>query len=222
MCPHCDKEAASAGPRRSGRPAMAKAGLALLLFSLAACRSVPEKSAAAVAPAAPEAEAAAVSVQFERALTLLGAGDVAMAVNELETLASSYPQYSGPYLNLGIAYSRSGQLPEAEQAFKMAIARKPDNAEAFNQLGVVYRKLGRFAEAADAYHRALEIQPAYALAHLNLGVLYDMYLQQPEKALVEFETYASLTGASDAQVNGWIKEIKSRLGGSARADKGEA
>lgn len=223
MSRHCAKRAANPGRSMPDLRATAQAGvLSLLLLSLGACRSLPESSAVQVAPSVPAPEPAAATEQFERALTLLGAGDVAMAVTELELLASSYPEYSGPVLNLGIAYAKAGQLPQAEQAFKMAIARKPDSAEAYNQLGVVYRKLGRFTEASDAYQRALEIQPGYAFAHLNLGVLYDMYLQQPEKALVEYEAYASLTGASDAVVNGWIKEIRSRLGGAARAAKGEA
>ena len=104
----------------------------------------------------------------------------------------------------------------------MAIARKPDSAGAYNQLGILYRKIGRFTDAVNSYQRALAIQPDYALAHLNLGVLYDLYLQQPDKALQEFERYASLTGGSDALVNSWIKEIKSRRGGAARSTRSEA
>jgi tetratricopeptide (TPR) repeat protein len=104
----------------------------------------------------------------------------------------------------------------------MAIARNPDSAAAYNQLGILYRKLGRFTDAVESYQRALEIQPDYALAHLNLGVLYDLYLQQPDKALLEFESYVSIAGDSDAVVNGWIKEIKSRLSGAARSARSEA
>lgn len=198
-------------------------GLSLILLSvLGACHSAPETRVATPAVESVPEDPAGVSMQFERALTLLGAGDVDLAVKELELLSGSNPEYSGPVLNLGIAYSKSGKFPEAEQAFKMAIARKPDSAAAYNQLGILYRKLGRFTEAVNSYQRALEIQPDYALAHLNLGVLYDLYLQQPDKALEQFESYVSLTGDSDSVVNGWIKEIRSRLGSAARPGRSEA
>lgn len=194
----------------------------LLLSALGACQSVPEPKVVTPAVESAPAEPAGVSMQFERALTLLGAGDVDLAIKELEQLSGSNPEYAGPVLNLGIAYTKSGKFPEAEQAFKMAIARKPDSAAAYNQLGILYRKQGRFTDAVNSYERALEIQPDYALAHLNLGVLYDLYLQQPDKALEQFERYESLTGGSDAAVSGWIKEIKSRLGGAARSGRSEA
>lgn len=205
------------------RGAGSKGGLCfVVLLALGACQSAPEtKRATPTVESVPE-DSASASAQFERALTLLGAGDVDLAAKELEVLSSTYPQYSGPVLNLGIAYTKAGRFPEAEQAFKMAIARKPDSVAAYNQLGILYRKLGKFAEAVSSYQRALEIQPDYALAHLNLGVLYDLYLQQPDKALLEFESYVSIAGDSDAVVNGWIKEIKSRLGGAARSSRSEA
>ena len=223
MFQSCARYAACLDGVKGSRGAKIKGGLSLIpLFALAACHSVPETRVATPAVESVPEDSAGVSMQFERALTLLGAGDVDLAVKELELLSGSNPEYSGPVLNLGIAYSKSGKLPEAEQAFKMAIARKPDSAAAYNQLGILYRKLGRFTDAVNSYQRALEIQPDYALAHLNLGVLYDLYLQQPDKALQEFESYESLTGASDAVVNGWIKEIKSRLGGAARSGRSEA
>jgi tetratricopeptide (TPR) repeat protein len=194
----------------------------LVLVAMSACTSLPKGEPAKAGPEAINEEAAVAGEEFERALTLLGAGDLEPAVQMLESLAVSHPGYAGPFLNLGIAYSKSGQWAEAEQAIKMAIVRRPDSAVAYNQLGIVYRKLGRFLEAAGAYQRALEIQPDYALAHLNLGVLYDVYLQQPDKALSEFERYVVLAGDSDAVVSGWIKEIKARLGAAARATRSEA
>lgn len=194
----------------------------LLLVAMTACTSLPKGEPLKTGPEAINEEAAVAGAEFERAIGLLGTGDIQPAVQVLESLAVSHPDYAGPFLNLGIAYSRVGQWPEAEQAIKMAIVRKPNSAVAYNQLGIVYRKLGRFQEAASAYQRALDIQPDYALAHLNLGVLYDVYLQQPDKALSEFERYMVLAGDSDTVVSGWIKEIKARLGAGARAPRSEA
>lgn len=223
MFPSCVSYAACLDGVNRRLASKGRAGLGLVLvIALGACQSVPDASVATPAVESLPEDPAGVSMQFERALTLLGAGDVDLAVKELELLSVSNPEYSGPMLNLGIAYTKAGKWPEAEQAFKMAISRKPDNAAAYNQLGILYRKLGKFTDAVTAYQRALEIQPDYALAHLNLGVLYDLYLQQPDKALQEFESYESLTGGSDSVVNGWIREIRSRLGGAARSGRSEA
>lgn len=190
---------------------------ALCLLSplvLGGCASAPAVIEAL--PVAPTAEPHAAVQQFDKAVTLLGAGDLELAILELKALASAYPEYSGPLVNLGIALVKSGQLPEAEQAFKSAIERNPDNPAAYNQLGIVYRQLGRFKEADSAYSRAIEISPDYVLAHLNLGVLCDLYLQQPERALAQYERYMSLAVTPEPKVSGWIAELKSRLGASSR------
>lgn len=181
---------------------------------LGGCTSAPPvvEPVPAVAVAEPEA---AVQ-QFDKAVTLLGAGDLDLAIRELKSLANAYPEYSGPLVNLGIAHVKSGQLAEAEQAFKTALERNPDNPTAYNQLGIVYRQLGRFKEADGAYSRAIELSPDYALAHLNLGVLCDLYLQQPERALAQYERYVSLAGTAEPRVNGWIAELRSRLGATSR------
>jgi tetratricopeptide (TPR) repeat protein len=150
--------------------------------------------------------------QYEKALTLLSAGDFTAAAKDLQQLSETYPDYSGPLANLGIVYLKTGKLPEAEKALKAATQRGDPSAAAFNQLGIVYRKLGRFKEADAAYTEALRIDPGYALAHLNLGVLCDMYLQQPQRALTEFERYLQLVPNPDARVPTWVKELRARLG----------
>ena len=50
-------------------------------------------------------------------------------------------------LSLGSAYFRSGQLPDAEQAYLAAVAADPKTGEAHNNLAVVYYQSGRFAQA---------------------------------------------------------------------------
>jgi tetratricopeptide (TPR) repeat protein len=193
---------------------------ALAALGVSACSS-PPKVAEPLPEAVPAPEPVAAVQQFDKAVTLLGAGDLDLAVREFKSLSAAYPEYSGPLVNLGIAQVKVGHLPEAEQAFKSAIERNPDNAAAFNQLGIVYRKLGRFADAEGAYQRALEISPDYALAHLNLGVLCDLYLQKPERALAQYERYVALTDSPEAKVTGWITELKSRLGASARTARAD-
>lgn len=154
--------------------------------------------------------------QFDDALAMLNAGNIAAAEQKLREMSAAYPSYSGALVNLGILQAKGGKLEEAEKTLKAALERKPDNASAFNQLGIVYRRQGRFSEAEQAYTRAVQIDPNHATAHLNLGVLCDLYLQQPQRALEAFERYLSLTSSPDEKVTAWVKELKVRLESAQR------
>jgi tetratricopeptide (TPR) repeat protein len=210
--------------RRTGRALLASTLLGLLLTG---CGSAPTDSDAKQEKAAAEGAAAAVPAepvlppeavqQFDRAVTLMSSGDLAAAEQGLRSLAAAYPSYSGPLLNLGILHAKAGKLDEAEQAIREAIARNGNNAAAFNQLGIVQRKQGKFKEASDAYTRAVQIDPNYALAWLNLGVLCDLYLQEPQRALEAYERYLATAAAPDAKVNGWVSELKKRIGAEPRS-----
>lgn len=208
------------------------------LLMLAACSSAPEQSAktnktatkqeasgdaagaAATAPVEEPLPPQAVQ-QFDQAVVHMSAGDVATAEREFRALADAYPTYSGPLLNLGILQVKAGRFEDAEKTLRGAVERNADNAQAFNQLGIVYRKLGRFKDADSAYQRAVQIDPNYAIAYLNLGVLCDLYLQQPQRALEAYERYLALAGAPDEKVNGWVTELKKRLGSEPRAARAQ-
>jgi tetratricopeptide (TPR) repeat protein len=199
------------------RNSYAKCAEALLLALLiGGCASAP--------PAPPPAEMAAVAnpaepvvperaaQEFAQAVAMLEAGRTTDAELELKQLALAYPEFPGPYFNLGLVYERAGRLPEAQQALQEALKRGLPSAPTYTQLGVVERKLGHFKEAEAAYLDALKVDPGYAPAHLNLGVLCDLYLQQPQRALESFERYMELSGNSDKRVATWIAELKGRVG----------
>jgi tetratricopeptide (TPR) repeat protein len=199
------------------RNSYAKCAEALLLALLiGGCASAP--------PAPPPAEMEAVAgpgepvvperaaQEFAQAVAMLEAGRTTDAELELKQLALAYPEFPGPYFNLGLLYERAGRLPDAQQALQEALKRGLPSAPTYTQLGVVERKLGHFKEAEAAYLDALKVDPGYAPAHLNLGVLCDLYLQQPQRALESFERYMELSGNSDKRVATWIAELKGRVG----------
>lgn len=221
MCRRCHNSAHS--DRNSFRGLVASALLGLLLSG---CGSAPTDSDAKQEQAA-SAAASAVPVelvlppeavqQFERAVSSMSSGDLATAEQGFRSVAAAYPAYSGPLLNLGILLVKAGKLDEAEKAIRDAIARNGNNAAAFNQLGIVQRKQGKFKDASDAYTRAVQIDPNYALAWLNLGVLCDLYLQEPQRALEAYERYLATASSPDAKVNGWVTELKKRIGADPRS-----
>ena len=222
--------------------ACASAVLLAAALLLSACGSMPESSDAGPssdtgsgAPgsqrSASEAEGPAAAAeqplppeavqQFDAAVVHMNAGDLAAAEQGFRALASAYPAYSGPLVNLGILQAKAGRLEEAEKTLKGAIERNAANATAFNQLGIVYRKLGRFQDADAAYQQAVRADPGYANAYFNLGVLCDLYLQQPERALQAYERYLELTPSPDDRVSGWINELRKRVGAEPQAARSE-
>lgn len=211
--------------------------VALLGVLLSACGSAPTRSGetgARVDRSAPAREQAQVTgaepiqealppeavQRFDAAVVHMNAGDLAAAEQAFRALASEYPAYSGPLLNLGILAAKAGKLEDAEKTLKQATERNARNAAAFNELGIVYRKLGRFDEAKNAYRQAVQIDPNYANAYLNLGVLCDLYLQQPEQALEAYERYLELNPSADARVNSWVTELRKRVGSSEQPAAG--
>ncbi|WP_020648614.1 tetratricopeptide repeat protein [Solimonas variicoloris] len=199
----------------------ATAGLAALLTGalLAACASqspVPTPTraralppSAATAPADPDK--ADPQQRFAAALQLMREGRRDEAITVLQVLTSDFPQYSGPWTDLGILYAQLRRPREAGDAFDRAVRANPDNAVAWNARGVLYREGGDAARAEQCYRRALAAQPDYAKAHYNLAILYDLTLRRPQDALAHYRQYQQLAGdAAQPMVAVWIRELESR------------
>ena len=207
--------------------------LLLGLLLLAACSSTPPVPAPAPAtPAAAEAgagspdestasEAAATApepepvdlnqIAYLEAVTSLKNGNADQAVDLLLEVSREAPDKPFIFTNLGLAYLQLEQTEAAEAAFQQAVERNDRDAVAHNHLGILKRQQGEFEAALERYLRAIEIDQNYALAHLNLGILYDLYLQDLEKALRQYETYQALINEEDAEVSGWITDIQRQL-----------
>ena len=148
---------------------------------------------------------------YDQALVELKKGDTEEALALLTRVSRDAPDKPRLFTNLGLAYFRLQQPERAEQAFVQAVARNPDDAVAHNHLGILQRRKGQFEEALGHYQRAIEIDDDYARAHLNLGILFDLYLQDLEKALQQYQQYRSLASEENALVDGWIVDIERRL-----------
>jgi len=84
-------------------------------------------------------------------------------------LASTTGNYVAHY-GLGVAFLRQGRTDESISQYQMAVAIKPDYAEAYNNLGEALDRTGNVDEAITQFQKAVEIQPDYATAHYNLGI----------------------------------------------------
>lgn len=148
--------------------------------------------------------------EFNQAVMYLNQEKYSEAIKLLLAVAGKTSKFSAPYINLGIAYERTGELKKAEENFKKALEINQQHPVASNELGLVYRKTGRYVEARQLYEALLTAYPDFLPARKNLGVLCDIYIQDLNCAMEQYEEY--LKGIpEDEKVKIWVADVKSRM-----------
>ena len=148
---------------------------------------------------------------FELAVVMLNDKEYGRAVELLETVIEQSPGVTAPYIDIAIACQHVGKLEQAEAYLKTALRLVPEHPVASNLYGLLFRKTGRFAEARAIYEKSIERFPEYYPVHRNLGILCDLYLNDPECALEQYEIYSQAM-PEDQQVKLWITVLRARLG----------
>jgi len=106
---------------------------------------------------------------FQAGLNAADAGSFQEAIELYWQSIDIRPGRANVLFALGNALHASGQPDEAADAYRRAIAARPDFAEAFNNLGVIL-SAAQPAEAIEAFRTAVTLRPDYADAHNNYGV----------------------------------------------------
>lgn len=182
----------------------------LLALLLASCASTPT-SGGKISDYSSVRVSGSVSRDFERSLEYLREENFPAAIELLQSVVEREKRLPAPYINLGIAYYKSGDEKNAEETFLQALEVDPVHPVATNELAVLYRKQGRFAEARKIYVNALAENPEYLPLIKNLGILCDLYLQDLQCALAQFQQYLRLE-PEDKDVTIWLADLKRRAG----------
>ena len=151
-----------------------------------------------------------VDLDFKSAISLMQQEQYAQAIVVLKTVIEREHRLPAPYVNLAIAYSRSGDDKAAEQHLISALKLDIGHPVANNELGLLYRRAGKFTAARTAYENAIKDHPDYPPAKRNLGVLCDLYLHDFNCALEQFEDYLELK-PDDKTVAIWVADVKRRF-----------
>jgi len=101
--------------------------------------------------------------------TLHRRGDAGGALEHYLRAARVRPGVPGVWANIGAGYLDLGRTPEAEQAFRTALALNPRHAEAHIGMGNAYIRQGLREKAAQAFGQAVEAAPRSAQARNALG-----------------------------------------------------
>jgi tetratricopeptide (TPR) repeat protein len=152
-----------------------------------------------------------VEFDFMSAIKLMQGENYAQAISVLNSVIEREQRLPAPYINIAIAYNKSGDVKAAEENLISALKLDIGQPVANNELGLLYRKQGRFNAARTAYENALKDHPEYLPAIRNLGVLCDLYIHDYACALQQYENYLDLR-PDDKTVVIWVADVKQRLG----------
>jgi tetratricopeptide (TPR) repeat protein len=148
--------------------------------------------------------------QYDNAVRQLEQKQYEQGIASLLKVVQSVPTATAPYIDLGIAYGRTGDFDKAETSFKRALELNPRHPIAYNELGMVSRRKGQFAEARASYEKAIALVPDFHFARLNLAILCDLYLADTTCALDNYEAYQRAM-PDDKQAAMWIADLRTRV-----------
>ncbi len=147
--------------------------------------------------------------QYDNAVRQLEQKQYEQGIASLLKVTQRVPTAAAPYIDLGIAFGRTGDLDKAEASFKRALEINPRHPIAYNELGMVFRRKGQFAEARASYEKAIALVPDFHFARLNLAILCDLYLADATCALDNYEAYQRAM-PDDKQAAIWIADLRTR------------
>jgi tetratricopeptide (TPR) repeat protein len=132
-----------------------------------------------------------------RANALAGLTDFDGALKEMQQALSIDPR-SSFQANLGAIQAARGNLPEAEAAFRQAVATDPKSVTAHVALGQFLWSAGKLADAEGAFKAAVGVDSANELANRALAAFYLRSNRAPE-AEPYLRRAADSSGTADAR-----------------------
>ncbi|MCD4779737.1 MAG: tetratricopeptide repeat protein [Candidatus Omnitrophica bacterium] len=101
------------------------------------------------------------------------------------------PAKSRPYVNLGNAYFKRGDVSRALENYHKALQNNPRHIPAYLNRGVIYEKLKNFKAALADYDKIIAINPRYGKAYGYRGYVWNLQGSQT-KALQDYNTAIEL------------------------------
>jgi tetratricopeptide (TPR) repeat protein len=96
-------------------------------------------------------------------------GEFEPAIFAFKHAANLDPEWSGPWVNLGVAFGRMGRSERSLEAYAAALEREPRNPVALFNQGTLLHEIGRLKDAAITLEDLLIVAPDYPQARAALA-----------------------------------------------------
>ncbi len=123
--------------------------------------------------AASIANAGGVDSLYQAGMRLAETDSLVAAAAQFQTALKVNPKHAPSYVGLGHVHLKSGNLKDAEKAFRQALRKRKNFAPALNGLGLVFRNTEKMLDWAIKYfRRAVRADRGYVEAYYNLAQTY--------------------------------------------------
>lgn len=185
-----------------------KAPALLLLLWLSGCSLL--QPAPVPVPEVIDPLTAEIEQRYQQGLALMQQNAWADATAHWQTMLEQGAEFAGIYTNLALA-----QLQQQDYAAGLAAAEKSRQLDehycpAWKTLALLQRHNGDFSAAERSYLTAADCAPEDADIPFNLGILYDLYLQDLDNALQQYQRAQQLAGEGDSTLAMWITDLQRR------------
>lgn len=110
------------------------------------------------------------------------------------------------YYNLGQFFTEMQRFPEAEEAYRQALAQRPGDAAALVNLGVLELRRGALSEAEEHLTQALALDSSLPAIYYNLGLVYERQ-GRVEEAATAYRRVLELN-PEDAEVREMLERLE--------------
>jgi tetratricopeptide (TPR) repeat protein len=121
----------------------------------------------------------------------LGRGQYEDAVKEFQHSLDLNKDSGETLGELADAYQKLGNITAAEQAYRAAIALRPNYWAGYSGLGVFFYTQARYGDAAEMFRKVTELAPENYRGYSNLGAM-ELYLGRYPEAIAAFKTSIGL------------------------------
>ena len=108
-----------------------------------------------------------------------------------------HPEWASAHYNLGLAYTVSGRVKQAEESYLKALEIDPTMFQAWVNLGGVRLMRWEFQGCLEANQEAAKLRDDLPIVHYNMGQAY-LYLNEPENLVRCNERVIELDGDNGA------------------------
>ncbi len=106
---------------------------------------------------------------YNQGVELQQQGFLNQAIQKYKSALEADDRIERAYCNLGLIYIAQRNFSKASDAFKKALAMKPNNPFSLNGMGSVFFSKGKLQEAMERWQKAVEVDPNFFSAYFNMA-----------------------------------------------------